>query len=184
MKSFFDNLFGKKPEPPKIQKRNEPPQREDDDFYKKGDLIGGEYEVRGTLGKGGFGHVYLVRHSKLEVVYALKTFRDEFLDDPKARDSFKKEVSLWVNLEDHPFILPAKIVHEFSGRLFVFMEYIEPDAKGRINLAKISIATCTHASKFCLPPGSASGKIGGGSGEGTAMFCLPPGSASGKIGLV
>jgi hypothetical protein len=76
-----------------------------------------------------------VRHSKLEVVYALKTFRDEFLDDPKARDSFKKKVSLWVNLEDHPFILPAKIVHEFSGRLFVFMEYIEPDAKGRINLA-------------------------------------------------
>jgi tetratricopeptide (TPR) repeat protein len=146
MKSFFNNLFGKKPEPPKIQKRNEPvrqneSQHEADDFYKKGDLIGGEYEVRGTLGKGGFGHVYLVRHCKLEVVYALKTFRDEFLDDPKARDLFKKEVLLWINLEDHPFILSAKMVLEISGRLFVFMEYIAPNAQGRVNLADHLVQT-------------------------------------------
>jgi serine/threonine protein kinase len=69
------------------------------------------------------------------VVYALKTFRDEFLDNPKAREAFKKEALLWVNLEDHPFILPAKFVVEISGRLFVFMEYIAPDAQGRANLA-------------------------------------------------
>jgi len=164
MKSFFDNLFGKKQVPPKIQKRNEPvrqiePQHEADDFYKKGDLIGGEYEVRGTLGKGGFGHVYLVRHCKLEVVYAMKTFRDEFLDDPKARDLFKKEVLLWVNLEDHPFILSAKIVLEISGRLFVFMEYIAPDAQRRVNLADHLVQTVAPldtkqtlkwAIQFCL----------------------------------
>jgi tetratricopeptide (TPR) repeat protein len=111
------------------------PSSEADDLYKKGDFIGGEYEVRGTLGKGGFGHVYLVRHCKTGVVFALKTFRDEFLDDPKARDAFKKEALLWVNLEDHPFILSATVVVEISGRLFVFMKYIAPDAQGRSNLA-------------------------------------------------
>ena len=164
MKSFFDNLFGKKPEPPKIQKRNEPVrqielQHEADDFYKKGDLIGGEYEVRGTLGKGGFGHVYLVRHCKTGVVFALKTFRDEFLDDPKARDAFKKEALLWVNLEDHPFILSATVVVEISGRLFVFMKYIAPDAQGRSNLADHLVQTSASlnpkqilkwAIQFCL----------------------------------
>src|ERR1039457_4252399 len=164
MKSFFDNLLGNKQVPPKIQKRNEPaqqnePQREDDDFYRKGDLIGGEYEVLGTLGKGGFGHVYLVRHCKLGVVYALKTFRDEFLDDPKARESFKKEALLWVNLEDHPFILSANVVVEISGRLFVFMEHIASDAQGRVNLADHLVQTAgpldtrqtlKWAIQFCL----------------------------------
>lgn len=140
MKSFFNNLFGKKSEPPKLQKRAEPvcknePQREADDLYKKGDLIGGEYEVVRSLGKGGFGLVYLVRRCDSGAVYALKTFRDDFLDDPKARDAFKKEALLWVNLEDHPFILSANVVVEISGRLFVFMEYIAPDAQGRVNLA-------------------------------------------------
>jgi tetratricopeptide (TPR) repeat protein len=164
MKSFFDNLFGKKQVPPKIQKRNEPAQQneppsETDDLYKKGDLIGGEYEVRGTLGKGGFGHVYLVRHCKFEVVYALKTFRDEFLDDPNAREAFKKEALLWVNLEDHPFILSAKVVLEISGRLFVFMKNIAPDAQGRVNLADHLVQTVAPldtkqtvkwAIQFCL----------------------------------
>lgn len=140
MKSFLNNLFGKKPEPPQIQKRAEPvcknePQRETNELYKRGDLIGGEYEVCGILGKGGFGLVYLVRRCDTGAVHAMKTFRDEFLDDPKARDAFKKEALLWVNLEDHPFILSANVVVEISGRLFVFMEYIAPDAQGRVSLA-------------------------------------------------
>jgi tetratricopeptide (TPR) repeat protein len=140
MKRFFNNLIGNKHIPPKNQKRNElmrksESQCEADEFYKKGDLIGGEFEVVGNLGKGGFGLVYRVRHFKTGAEFALKTFRDEFLDDPKARDAFKKEALLWVNLENHPFILSATVVLEVSGRLFVFMEYIAPDEQGRVNLA-------------------------------------------------
>jgi tetratricopeptide (TPR) repeat protein len=164
MKGFFDNLFGKKQAPPKIQKRSEPPPQsgprpEDDDFYRKGDLIDGEYEVRGTLGKGGFGHVYLVRHCKSEMIYAVKTFRDEFLDDPAVREAFKKEALVWSNLEEHPFILSAMVVLEISGRLFVFMKYIAPDGHGRVNLADHlartigpldTRQTLTWAIQFCL----------------------------------
>jgi len=140
VKTFFDNFFGKKYVPPKIQIRDEPvrqnqSQREADEFYKKGDLIGGEFEVVGSLGKGGFGLVYRARHCETGAEFALKTFRDEFLDDSKARDAFKKEALLWVNLENHPFILAATVVLEISGRLFVVMEYIAPDKQGRVNLA-------------------------------------------------
>ena len=66
---------------------------------------------------------------------ALKTFHDEFLSDPKARDVFKKEALLWVNLGEHPHILTARWVDVISGRLFVRMNYLAPDAGGRVSLS-------------------------------------------------
>jgi tetratricopeptide (TPR) repeat protein len=103
--------------------------------FKKGDVIGGQYEVRGTLGEGGLGVVYLVQVRDTRGTLALKTFRDELLADPTARATFKKEALLWVNLETHPFVLTAEWVDEVSGRLFVAMEYVAPDAQGRVTLA-------------------------------------------------
>ena len=131
MKGFFGNLFGKQPEPAKhgVAKRTE------FEFYKKGDVIGGKYEVLGILGKGGFGIVYLVHDRSINAVCALKTFRDELLVDSAAKEAFKKEALLWVNLERHPFILAAQWVEEVFGRLFVAMDQIAPDAQGRVSLA-------------------------------------------------
>jgi len=40
----------------------------------------------------------------------------------------------WVNLEQHPFIVTARSVEQFSGRLFVRMDYIAPDVRGRVSL--------------------------------------------------
>jgi serine/threonine protein kinase len=87
------------------------------------------------VGKGGFGIVYLAYIRQTEEVCALKTFRDELLADAAAREAFKKEALLWVNLEAHPFIVAARWVEEVSGRLFVQMDYMVPDAKGRVSLA-------------------------------------------------
>lgn len=101
--------------------------------YKKGNVIG-RYEIHGVLGEGGFGVVYLAYHRDRHEMCALKTFRDEFLADPIAREAFKKEALLWVNLEEHVHILAARWVDEVSGRLFVGMDYIAPDAQGRVNL--------------------------------------------------
>jgi tetratricopeptide (TPR) repeat protein len=140
MKSFFENLFGGKQEPPRIEKHPEPaarkaPEREELGLYKTGDVIGGKYEVRATLGKGGFAVVYLVYAREIKEVCALKTFRDELLADASARDAFMRETLLWVNLEQHPFILAALWVTEISGRLFVVMQHVAPDAHGRVSLA-------------------------------------------------
>jgi tetratricopeptide (TPR) repeat protein len=139
MKGFFGNLFGKQPEPQKNEKRPElakrdMPKRKELELYKKGDVIGGKYEVQGRLGKGGLGVVYLVYVRDGGKVCALKTFRDELLADPVAREAFKKECLLWVKLEEHPFILAARWVEMVSGRLFVQMDYVAPDDQGRVNL--------------------------------------------------
>jgi tetratricopeptide (TPR) repeat protein len=103
--------------------------------FNKGDVIGGQYEVHGTLGEGGFGVVYLVQVRDTRDTLALKTVREELLADPAARATFKKEALLWVNLERHPFVLTAEWVDEASGRLFITMEYVAPDAQGRVTLA-------------------------------------------------
>jgi tetratricopeptide (TPR) repeat protein len=128
-------------------------------LYKKGDVIGGKYVVERVLGKGGFGIVYLVYAHDVGEMCALKTFRDELLASPIARDAFKKEALLWVNLDRHPFILGARWVEEISGRLFVEMDYVEADAKGRVSLADYLVGTGTPvdsnrmlewAIQFCL----------------------------------
>ena len=128
------------------------------DLYKQGDVIAGKYVVHHLLGKGGFGVVYLVHLRETGEAFALKTFKDELTADPAACEAFKKEALVWVNLERHPFILsaiwveevhhgrtatsnesgklilPSRSVHEVSGRLFVVMDYVAADAKGRANL--------------------------------------------------
>lgn len=95
--------------------------------YKPGDIIGQKYEVFGVVGKGGFGVVYLVYSHETESVYALKTFRDEYLEDPEAKALFRKEAKVWVDLERHPYLVRAYLVDEISDRLYVAMEYITPD---------------------------------------------------------
>jgi serine/threonine protein kinase len=98
--------------------------------YKKGDVIGEKYEVYGILGKGGFGIVYLVYHDQTESVYALKTFQDECLADTQARERFRKEASVWVDLERHPYLVRAYFVDQVAARLFIAMEFIAPDERG------------------------------------------------------
>ena len=98
--------------------------------YKKGDFIGQKYEVYGILGKGGCGVVYLVYYQEGRGVYALKTFKDEFLADQEVRKRFHKEASVWVELGRHPYLVRALAVDEVSGRLYVAMEYIAPNEEG------------------------------------------------------
>jgi tetratricopeptide (TPR) repeat protein len=99
-------------------------------MYKKGDVIGQKYFVHKVLGAGGFGIVYLVYSRETEVVYALKTLRDEHLQDQTTRRRFQKEAETWVNLERHPYIVRAYQVEAIGRRLFIAMEYIAPDQQG------------------------------------------------------
>ena len=134
--NWFSKLF-KKASPPEAKqnpgvapkptsKQNPPPGA----AYKKGDFIGQKYEVYGILGKGGFGVVYLVYSHELGEVYALKTFRDEFLANQEVRKRFHKEASVWVELGSYPYLVHAYLVKEISGRLYIVMEYISSNEEG------------------------------------------------------
>ena len=133
LRKLFGNLFLK----PQRSKEHKAIPREEKDRekifitpYKKGDLIGGKYEVYDVLGKGGFGVVYLVYSHETKLVYALKTFRDEYFENTQTKERFRKEAGIWVDLERHPYLVRASFVDEFAGRFYIAMEYIAPDEQG------------------------------------------------------
>ncbi len=139
MQDFFRSLFGNG-QPSRLEKQHtkpvdhqgSPPQT--NGVYHEGDVIEGKYEICRLLGRGGFGTVSLARTIPKGELVALKSFSDEYLADASVRAGFKKEVLLWVRLEEHPFVLAARWVQEFSGRLFVQMDYVAPDSEGRVHL--------------------------------------------------
>jgi serine/threonine protein kinase len=134
--NWFSKFFKKASQPvPKPDPAAAPKPTPESDLqprapYKKGDIIGQKYEVHGILGKGGFGVVYLVYSHETGEVYALKTFRDEFLADQEVRKRFHKEASVWVELGRYPYLVRAYFVDEVSGRLYIGMEYIAPNEEG------------------------------------------------------
>ncbi|MGD0179346.1 MAG: serine/threonine-protein kinase [Terriglobales bacterium] len=110
-------------------------------IYKKGDFIDQEHEVCDVLGVGGFGVVYLVHAGVYEGkeqsalssrpwLLALKTLRDEYLENEQTRERFRREANVWVDLERHPYVVRAHYVREIAGRLYIAMEYIAPDSDG------------------------------------------------------
>jgi tetratricopeptide (TPR) repeat protein len=95
-----------------------------------GEFIGQKYEVYRVLGKGGFGVVYQVYSHETDTVYALKTFRDEYVQDEQTRTLFRKEAQTLVDMGSHPYLVRDYFVEEISGRLYIAMEYVAPDEEG------------------------------------------------------
>ena len=103
-----------------------------------GSRIGEQYEVRRVLGgegKSGMGVVYVCYDNLAQQLYALKTFQDKYLFSDRIKDNFKREALAWVLMDGHPNIVQAVCVESLDNRLFIILEYIEPDAKGRNTMA-------------------------------------------------
>ncbi len=99
---------------------------------KKGDFIDSRklYEVRGLIGRGGFGAVYLIYSINTQTLYAYKTLLPELARDRATAERFRKEANIWVDLGQHPNLVNAVGVTEQMGRFFICMEYIKPDKEG------------------------------------------------------
>jgi serine/threonine protein kinase len=132
LSKLFKKVSEPKAEPNHVIARKPAPEEDiqPGELYKKGDFIGQGYEVFGVLGKGGFGVVYQVYSHQTHEVYALKTFKDEFLADQEVRERFQKEASVWIELGRHPYLVRAIGVVEVSGRLYILMEHIAPSDEG------------------------------------------------------
>ena len=75
-----------------------------DSPYKKGDIIGGEYEIQDVIGHGDFGVVYKAYSKETREVFALKTLLNERFQDPRERKLSLKEVNIWMNLGADPYV--------------------------------------------------------------------------------
>jgi serine/threonine protein kinase len=88
------------------------------------------FEKIKEIGQGGFSVVYLVCAPKTQTIYAFKTLKDSFIQDPVMKERFVKEAIVWHNLGHHPFIVNSPFSVEISGKLYIAMEYIPKNEKG------------------------------------------------------
>ncbi len=103
--------------------------------FSVGETIAQKYEVLRQLGAGGFGTVYLVHSRETGENYALKTFHDEFLLDDRARQLFRKEALMWINLGWHPCTVAAHAVEQIHGRLCVLSEFVPANENSLVSVS-------------------------------------------------
>ena len=87
-------------------------------------VLGGRYEVRGMLGKGGMGEVWLARDLKLQVEVALKVVRPERLGDEGAVARLRSEVRS-ARAVASPHVCRVYDLVEAEGLECVSMEYVD-----------------------------------------------------------
>ncbi|HET9794377.1 MAG TPA: protein kinase, partial [Thermoanaerobaculia bacterium] len=87
-------------------------------------VLGGRYEVRGVLGRGGMGEVWLARDLKLQVDVALKVVRSERLSESGALDRLRAEVRA-ARAVASPHVCRVYDLVEAEGLECISMEYVD-----------------------------------------------------------
>ena len=90
-----------------------------------GGVVGGRYEIRGVLGRGGMGIVYRAHDRRLDEEVALKILRPDVLaEDPSLIERFKQELKL-ARRVTHRNVLRTHDLDEVDGVPCISMEYVD-----------------------------------------------------------
>lgn len=92
-------------------------------MFGPGDLVAEKYEIVRELGTGGMGVVYLVRHSDIDVFYALKVLDEEISQSIEFVDQFKQEASLLQKFSHSRITQLRDFGRTESGLYYLAMDY-------------------------------------------------------------
>ncbi|MHC5210138.1 MAG: serine/threonine-protein kinase [Planctomycetota bacterium] len=84
----------------------------------------GPFLLRGTLGRGGMGEVWLAHDPRLDRDVALKVLPTDLADDPERREQLLKEARAAAAL-NHPNITTIHEIGETDGRDYIALEYVQ-----------------------------------------------------------
>lgn len=90
--------------------------------WKSGQVILGEYLIKKELGKGGMGRVWLVKSNSTGRQFAIK---QTILKDDKSRKAFLAELQTWIDLPEHPNIVPCRFFRTVGDEIVIFTDYID-----------------------------------------------------------
>lgn len=90
----------------------------------KGYLVGGRYEILGTLGEGGMANVYLAKDIRLNRKVAVKALRYDLQDDESVKRRFGREAKATSGLSS-PNIVNVLDVGNDNGIQFIVIEYVD-----------------------------------------------------------
>ena len=90
----------------------------------------GDYEIVGTLGYGGMGEVYRVRHTISDRVEAMKILRGGQGESKEMLDRFTREIRVLATLQ-HPNIATLHTAFRQGEELVMVMECVEGEDLGR-----------------------------------------------------
>lgn len=89
-------------------------------MIKKGDILGGTYQILDELGKGGIGIVYYGYHLRLQKKIVIKKIKDNFV----GRLNERGEVDLLKNLH-HMFLPQVYDFLQIDDQIFTVMDFID-----------------------------------------------------------
>src|SRR5262245_47984447 len=95
-------------------------------------VISRKWEVVGSLGQGGMGVVYKVRHTTLDIIYALKVLPAYLMEDQDMVNRFYREARVMARLQHSNIVRVLDIERDDNLNLYYFvMEYIEGVTLGK-----------------------------------------------------
>ena len=101
-----------------------------------GNVLDGKYQVleaKGGPGVSGMGVVYITDAG--DTRYAAKTFQHQFGQNLALVERFLREARTWILTGFHVNIVHAYFIDIIGATPYLFMEYVEPDDRGRLSLA-------------------------------------------------
>lgn len=88
------------------------------------DLIDEQYKVV-EKHRGGMSVVYIVLDEFSQKRFAIKTVKDEFLEDRAAVERFCEEAKTWMNIGRHQHVVEAIIYRGIEGQPYLWLEYVD-----------------------------------------------------------
>ncbi|HEV8634236.1 MAG TPA: serine/threonine-protein kinase, partial [Chloroflexota bacterium] len=100
-----------------------------------GDVVADDHEVLEVLGRDALAVTYLVYSHRRQMLFALKTPRNQFLRDRAANEGFRRAARAWIGLGRHPHVVRAHALDEVGPRRYLVLECVAPDGLGLVTLA-------------------------------------------------
>jgi tetratricopeptide (TPR) repeat protein len=103
--------------------------------WRPGQTILDDFVVERVLGEGGMGKVYLVKSQTTGMRFAVKRAKGLSEGD---RRNFLAELQTWIDLPEHPNLVPCRFFRTVGDEVLIFAEYVEGGSlKNRIDSRKL-----------------------------------------------